>query len=61
MEAWKCERCGHVWMPRGSEKPKVCSRCKSPYWDEPRKNDEMCALGEIGHGQNASSRAKDVY
>ncbi len=33
-----CERCGHDWMPREQEQePKVCPKCKSPYWDSPRR------------------------
>jgi hypothetical protein len=38
--AWKCERCEHVWMPREdspAEGPRVCPKCKSPYWNRPRK------------------------
>jgi predicted Zn-ribbon and HTH transcriptional regulator len=36
--AWKCERCEHVWLPREKDKkPLVCPKCKSPYWDTPRK------------------------
>lgn len=27
-------RCGHEWLPRTSSKPRVCPRCKSPYWDK---------------------------
>ena len=43
IQAFKCERCGHVWVPRqpkdGGEivMPKVCPTCKSPYWDTPRR------------------------
>ncbi len=35
-----CERCAHKWVPRSNSehKPIVCSRCKSPYWNVPRKN-----------------------
>jgi predicted Zn-ribbon and HTH transcriptional regulator len=32
----KCERCGHEWKSKGTN-PKVCPKCKSPYWNEPRK------------------------
>jgi rubrerythrin len=32
-----CERCGHEWYPRGDEEPRVCPKCKSPYWDRPRQ------------------------
>jgi predicted Zn-ribbon and HTH transcriptional regulator len=38
--AWKCERCGHVWPPRGDDKekpPVTCPKCKNPYWNQPRK------------------------
>lgn len=36
---YKCLRCGHTWIPRTNNKPKVCANCKSPYWDRPRKKD----------------------
>lgn len=38
-----CERCGHEWIPRepfaepsAEDLPKVCPKCKSPYWNTPR-------------------------
>jgi hypothetical protein len=35
-----CERCRHTWTPRnGSRLPKVCPKCKSPYWDKERVKD----------------------
>ncbi|MBI2004166.1 hypothetical protein HYS72_01745 [Candidatus Pacearchaeota archaeon] len=36
--AYKCDRCSHKWLPRNSEKPIICPKCKSPYWNKPRKN-----------------------
>ena len=35
-----CERCNHKWIPRANSthKPIVCSACKSPYWNIPRRN-----------------------
>ena len=30
-------RCGHEWLPRGEEKPRVCPKCKSANWDQPKK------------------------
>lgn len=35
-----CERCGHKWIPRTKidEDPIICPKCKSPYWNKPRKN-----------------------
>lgn len=36
---FRCERCSHEWAQRQAkeELPKVCPRCKSPYWNTPRK------------------------
>jgi predicted Zn-ribbon and HTH transcriptional regulator len=30
--ACRC-RCGHEWVSREPEKPRVCPKCKSPNWD----------------------------
>jgi predicted Zn-ribbon and HTH transcriptional regulator len=30
-------RCGHEWLPRESEKPRVCPKCKSANWDRPKR------------------------
>lgn len=35
----KCLRCGAEWLPRKVEKPATCPKCRSPYWDKPRKNE----------------------
>lgn len=35
---YHCERCKHDWVPRVQEQePKVCPKCKSPYWNRPRR------------------------
>ncbi|HEX4276826.1 MAG TPA: hypothetical protein VHZ74_15830 [Bryobacteraceae bacterium] len=35
---FRCERCEHEWIPRDVEQePAVCPKCKSPYWNRPRK------------------------
>jgi len=39
-EGYKCERCGHEWLPRANSPdklPVVCPACNSPYWNSPRK------------------------
>ena len=37
---FRCERCGHEWIPRGGaeDEPRVCPNCKSPYWNKARKS-----------------------
>lgn len=36
---FRCERCNHEWIPRDVEQePAVCPKCKSPYWNRPRKS-----------------------
>jgi Zn finger protein HypA/HybF involved in hydrogenase expression len=35
---FRCERCDHEWLPRVvDQEPRVCPKCKSPYWNVPRK------------------------
>lgn len=37
---FKCSRCEHQWAPREPEQaPTVCPKCKSPYWDRPRRGE----------------------
>lgn len=33
-----CLRCGHDWKPRSLDMPTICPKCKSPYWNKPRKD-----------------------
>jgi hypothetical protein len=52
VDGWRCERCGHEWVARGSrikdprrkkgeeEKPRICPSCKSAWWDVPKPKDE---------------------
>jgi len=39
---YHCQRCGHEWLSRKNSKgePRVCPKCKSPYWNRPRKTIE---------------------
>lgn len=35
---FRCERCEYEWIPRDeTQEPRVCPRCKSPYWNTPRR------------------------
>jgi hypothetical protein len=31
-----CLRCQHEWIPNRPFEPKVCPKCKSPYWNKPK-------------------------
>src|SRR5579885_252258 len=37
---YRCERCGHEWIPRRSvsNEPETCPKCKSAFWNRPRKS-----------------------
>lgn len=37
LKGFQCDRCSHKWLPREDEIPRVCPKCKSPYWNTPRK------------------------
>ncbi|MGI0013199.1 MAG: hypothetical protein ACREBU_07130 [Nitrososphaera sp.] len=39
LEGYECSRCGHRWVKREATEgdPIICPKCKSPYWDKPRK------------------------
>lgn len=39
LDAFQCERCRHRWVPFDiASPPRVCPKCKSPYWEKPRKS-----------------------
>jgi DNA-directed RNA polymerase subunit RPC12/RpoP len=64
LEGFRCERCGHEWVPRDKEQaPTVCPKCKSPYWNKPRKGEEIPMPGKEAYGGaletvDASSRSR---
>lgn len=41
IQGFECDRCGHQWIPRLKidEEPTICPKCKSPYWNKPRRID----------------------
>jgi predicted Zn-ribbon and HTH transcriptional regulator len=39
VDGYKCIRCGHEWISRGKKKPMTCPKCRSPYWDTPKKEE----------------------
>ncbi|OFV98268.1 MAG: hypothetical protein A3H28_08065 [Acidobacteria bacterium RIFCSPLOWO2_02_FULL_61_28] len=40
----RCERCGYEWIPREPDvEPEACPKCKSAYWNRPKKHGEKVA------------------
>ena len=40
VDAFKCEKCGHIWISQKFDKdnpPISCAKCKNPYWNKPRQ------------------------
>ncbi len=39
IDGFLCERCWHRWAPKqlNTPEPKNCPKCKSPYWNKPRR------------------------
>ena len=59
LQGYKCERCGHTWIPRSTtdNTPTICPKCKSPYWNRPR-NAEGRSLGKEIAGQKLAEARK---
>jgi DNA-directed RNA polymerase subunit RPC12/RpoP len=43
LTGYKCNVCGHQWVPRSKLRPVRCAgvECRSPYWDRPKQEKEM--------------------
>ncbi len=56
---YRCERCSYEWVPRSTtEVPRVCSRCKSPYWNRPRR--KRAAGAEVEQSQEQASETREA-
>jgi|HubBroStandDraft_1064217.scaffolds.fasta_scaffold783636_1 hypothetical protein len=46
---FKCERCGHEWVPRSESdvEPRVCPKCHSAWWNKPPKPTPRVTEAEI--------------
>ncbi len=33
----RCDKCGHTWVPRKADVPKMCPVCKRESWNEGSK------------------------
>ena len=59
IEGFLCERCGYRWVPRQNpdKEPKVCPKCKSVYWNKPRKLDWPVDKRAIQHDERPQRTA----
>ncbi len=56
-----CLRCRHAWWPRTPSRTLRCPRCKSPYWDRPRRDAPASAVApRIQAGALVASREKEA-
>ncbi len=40
LKGFRCQRCRHEWVPNSTtQEPRVCPKCKSPYWNIKRKKE----------------------
>ena len=37
VKKYTCEKCGYVWTSRINTLPKLCPKCKNPYWNISKK------------------------
>ncbi|MDE1876238.1 MAG: hypothetical protein KGH86_05375 [Thaumarchaeota archaeon] len=55
---YQCDRCGHEWSPRlkTDVEPAICPKCKSAYWNKPRRID--MAKNEVEQARQAMKNKK---
>ncbi len=60
LEGYKCERCGHEWVKRSTTEgdPVICPKCKSPYWNKPRRSEVPTNVAEAMKEAKSGRRRK---
>jgi len=51
IQQWTCLRCGYQWWPRSPGKPMACAKCKSFYWNRPRRVSSKVGGEEVAKGE----------
>lgn len=52
----RCLRCGHEWSLRTGTEPKTCPKCRSPYWNRQRRDEQMAQVIEMERAAEARRR-----
>lgn len=60
VKAFRCERCEHKWQPRSSDTPRVCPKCKSPYWDRRPERKLKCNDNSKAARREVVNRLNDL-
>ena len=64
IKAWECNRCGHVWVARTKIIPVTCPKCRSAYWDKPRKTGQADKQDDVDRyiiKLQGQSRLQDLH
>jgi hypothetical protein len=52
---YQCERCSHEWIPKSLDvEPTVCPKCKSAYWNRPKKVTPMMSYEDFRDAVSAA-------
>ncbi len=54
VDGYRCDRCQHEWLPKDRQSvqlPTVCPKCKSPYWNVPRREKAAKAPAKAKSGK----------
>jgi len=46
VEKFKCLRCGFIWKPHNPDNVRICPKCKSARFDEPKKKKSTGKINE---------------
>ena len=61
IKGFKCDRCGYTWKLRGERsEPKVCAKCHSAYWNEPRRKPRFSATFPSNKSASLEIKKKKV-
>lgn len=55
LPTFTCLRCGHIWIPRKTDYPRMCPKCKSVLWDKSKgdNNDRIIKREQGSSGKFA--------
>jgi len=61
IDGFQCERCGHEWIPHKNGEPRVCPKCKSPYWNKPRQEKSAKSANFVEKSPNDQPALEETH